>query len=75
MKDMKKAAVLLDVEARALEFESLLGEIRISGMPHIRVSVGEKLKSELGLFIALTILVTSILLFIFFRGLCNDYYC
>ena len=69
MNDMKKAVVLLDVEAKAKEFESILGEIRVSGMPHIRVSVGEKLKAELGLFIALTILVTSILLFIFFRSL------
>lgn len=69
MKDMKKAAVLLDVEAKALEYEPILGKIRISGMPHIRVSVGEKLKSELGLFIGLTILVTSILLFIFFRSM------
>ena len=69
MNDMKKAVILLDVEAKAKEFENILGDIRISGMPHIRVSVGEKLKAELGLFIALTIIVTSILLFIFFRSL------
>ena len=69
MNDMKKAVVLLDVEAKAKSFESRLGKIRISGMPHIRVSVGEKLKGELGLFIALTILVTSLLLYIFFRSL------
>ena len=69
MNDMKKAIVLLDVEAKAKEFESILGEIRIAGMPHIRVAVGEKLKGELGLFIALTIIVTSLLLFIFFRSL------
>ncbi len=68
MNDMKKAVVLLDVEAKAKSFESKLGKIRISGMPHIRVSVGEKLKKELGLFIALTIIVTSLLLYIFFRS-------
>lgn len=69
MNDMKQAVVLLDIEAKAKEFESILGEIRVSGMPHIRVSVGEKLKAELGLFIALTIIVTSILLFVFFRSI------
>lgn len=69
MSDMKKAIVLLDVEAKAKSFEDRLGKIRISGMPHIRVSVGEKLKGELGLFIALTILVTSLLLYLFFRSL------
>ncbi|MFK8038530.1 MAG: RND family transporter [Crocinitomicaceae bacterium] len=69
MNDMKKAIVLLDIEAKAKEFEPILGQIRVAGMPHIRVAVGEKLKGELGLFIALTIIVTSILLFIFFRSL------
>lgn len=69
MNDMKKAIVLLDVEAKAKEFEPILGHIRIAGMPHIRVAVGEKLKGELGLFIGLTILVTSILLFVFFRSI------
>ncbi|MDX1349376.1 MAG: efflux RND transporter permease subunit [Putridiphycobacter sp.] len=69
MNDMKKAVVLLDIEATAKTFEPILGEIRVSGMPHIRVSVGEKLKAELGLFIALTIIVTSLLLFIFFRSI------
>lgn len=69
MNDMQKAVVLLDIEAKAREFEDQLGSIRISGMPHIRVSVGEKLKGELGLFIGMTILVTSLLLFLFFRSL------
>ena len=69
MADMKTANVLFDVEAVKTKYEEILGPIRVSGMPHIRVMVGQKLKVELGLFIALSILVTSILLFIFFRSL------
>lgn len=69
MKDMKKANVLFDVEAAAQAYEPILGQVRISGMPHIRVAVGEKLKGELGLFITLSICVTSLLLFIFFRSI------
>jgi predicted RND superfamily exporter protein len=68
MSDMKTAKVLLEVEKGAEEFEKTLGEIRISGMPHIRVSVGKKLEGELGFFIALSIGVTSLILFIFFRS-------
>lgn len=68
MTDMKKADVLFDVEAIALDYEKLLGPVRISGMPHIRVAVGKKLKAELGLFIGLSIGVTSLLLFFFFRS-------
>ena len=69
MVDMKKANVLFDVEATALDFEEQLGKIRVTGMPHIRVSVGAKLKAELGLFIWISIGVTSLLLFFFFRSI------
>lgn len=68
MVDMKKAHVLFEVEAVAKKYEDKLGYMSISGMPHIRVAVGEKLKGELWLFIALSILVTSLLLYIFFRS-------
>jgi predicted RND superfamily exporter protein len=69
MQDMKKAQVLFEIEAEAKKFEDRLGMIRMSGMPHIRVSVGEKLKGELGLFIFLSIGVTSLLLYFFFRSI------
>ena len=69
MADMKTANILFDIEAVKDKYEGILGDIRVSGMPHIRVMVGQKLKTELLLFIALSIAVTSILLFIFFRSL------
>ena len=69
MSDVKTAKVLFDVEAAALAYEPILGKIRISGMPHIRVAVAKKLEGELGFFIALSIGVTSLILFIFFRSI------
>ena len=69
MSDMKTAKILFDVEAVALQYEHLLGKVRVSGMPHIRVSVGKKLESELGFFIALLIIVTSGILYFFFRSI------
>ena len=69
MNDMKKSKKLFEVEEVAKEYESILGPARITGMPHIRVSVGKKLEGELGFFIALSIGVTSLILFIFFRSL------
>ena len=68
MKDIKTANVLFEVEEVAKDYEKILGTVRISGMPHIRVAVGAKLKDELALFIALSIGMTSLLLFIFFRS-------
>lgn len=69
MSDMKTANVLFEIEDIAKEYESKLGTVHISGMPHIRVAVGAKLKGELGLFIGLSIFMTSLLLFIFFRSI------
>ena len=69
MSDMKKAKILFEVEAEAVQYETLLGKMRISGMPHIRVAVGKKVEGELGFFIVLLICVTSLILFIFFRSI------
>lgn len=68
MADMKTAKELIKVEEIALKYEPILGKIRVSGMPHIRVAVAKKLEGELGFFIALSIGVTSLVLFIFFRS-------
>lgn len=69
MSDMKKANVLFDVEAETAQYEDILGPVRKTGLPHIRVAVGAKLKAELGFFIWVSIGVTSLLLFIFFRSI------
>lgn len=69
MKDIKTANALFEVEELAMTYEDQLGQVRVSGMPHIRVAVGAKLKDELGLFIALSIGMTSLLLLIFFRSI------
>lgn len=69
MVDLKKAKVILELEEEIKEYESTLGPIRISGLPHIRLTIGQKLQSELGLFIGLCFAVTSLLLYIFFRSL------
>jgi predicted RND superfamily exporter protein len=69
MSDMKTANVLFEIEEVAKEYEPIFGNVRISGMPHIRVAVGAKLQGELGLFIGLSIFMTSLLLFLFFRSI------
>ena len=69
MQDLKKAKVILKLEEDIKKFEDQLGEIRISGLPHIRLTIGDKLQSELGLFIGLCFGVTSFLLFVFFRSI------
>lgn len=43
-------------------------DIRQSGMPHIRIENSIKIKDEIGIFIGLAMLVTSIIMFLFFRS-------
>ncbi len=69
MADLKKAKVILQLEKDIKKFEDILGTIHISGLPHIRLTIGEKLQAELKLFIGLSIGATSLLLFIFFRSI------
>ena len=50
-------------------FEEKTGiDIRQSGMPHIRIENSIKIKDEIGVFIGLAMLVTSIIMFLFFRS-------
>ena len=69
MADLKKAKVILELEEDIKVFEDILGSIHISGLPHIRLTIGQKLQSELGLFIGLCFGVTSLLLYVFFRSI------
>ena len=69
LSDPKKAKVVLQIEEIALEYEQYFGRIRFAGLPHIRVVIAKRIMDEMYIFIGLAILVTSILIFIFFRSL------
>jgi predicted RND superfamily exporter protein len=69
LSDPKKAKVVLQIEEIALEYEKHFGRIRFAGLPHIRVVIAKRIMDEMYIFIGLAILVTSILIFIFFRSL------
>lgn len=44
------------------------GKLRYSGLPYVRSVTMQKVKSELGLFVGLAVLVTAIILFFFYRS-------
>lgn len=66
--DPKKAKVVVELEALANTYEQYFGKIHYAGLPHIRVIIGKRVMSEMYIFIALAIAVTSLLLYIFFRS-------
>jgi hypothetical protein len=67
--DPKKAQVVVEIESIANEYEKYFGQIHYAGLPHIRVIIAKRVMSEMYIFIALAIAVTSLLLYIFFRSL------
>ncbi|MFT6503375.1 MAG: putative RND superfamily exporter protein [Crocinitomicaceae bacterium] len=67
--DQKKSNVVLDVEDLARSYSSYFGEPRFAGMPHLRVVIGKRVLKEMYIFIALLLLMTSLLMYFFFRSL------
>lgn len=51
------------------DFEKETGlDIHVSGMPYVRTMNAQSIKDEIGLFVVLALLVTSLIFFIFFRS-------
>ena len=69
LSDKKKSDIVFDIENLAKSYEKYFGQVRFAGLPHLRVIIASRIQSEMYLFIGLSMLVTSILLFLFFRSL------
>jgi len=67
--DQKKANVVLDVENLVNSYEENFGKARFAGMPHLRVVIGKRVLKEMYIFIALLIVMTSALMYFFFRSM------
>ncbi|MFT7344061.1 MAG: putative RND superfamily exporter protein [Lentimonas sp.] len=68
LSDTKKANVVVDIEKVAKSYEKHFGKIHFAGLPHLRVIIGKKVINEMYIFIGLSIFVTSLLLWLFFRS-------
>ena len=67
--DQKKANVILDIERVAGSYAKYFGQPKYAGMPHLRVVIAKQVTKEMYVFIAVLILVTSLLIYLFFRSL------
>lgn len=61
--------LIKDFQAKIDQFSNNHVKVIASGFPYIRVTVTERIKKELNVFVALSILITALLLFFFFRDL------
>lgn len=69
MKTPKRTAVMDKILAAGLEFEQQTNiETHYSGLPYIRTKTADLLQSELVLFLALSFVLTALIIYVFFRS-------
>ncbi len=64
-----RGTIIYDVQDTVTLYADQLGNVRYSGLPYIREVVAHKIQAELGVFVALALGVTALILFLFFRSL------
>ena len=68
LSDKIKMNVVLDIEKLSQKYEVNFGKIHFAGLPHLRVQISKRILGEMIFFVGLSLLVTSCLLFLFFRS-------
>ncbi|MBN2744597.1 MAG: MMPL family transporter [Marinilabiliaceae bacterium] len=64
-----RVRLIEEIKQLGTEFEvRTKRQLHYSGMPYIRVTTAEMIKSELNMFILLTLAVTALIIFLFFRS-------
>jgi predicted RND superfamily exporter protein len=64
----KKSKVVFKIEALAREYEKQFGKVYFAGLPHIRVVVAKRIVNEMYIFLGLSILASSILMYLIFKS-------
>ena len=66
--DRIKSKVVFDIQKLANTYEESFGEFHYAGLPYLRVVIAKRIQSEMYIFIALSMLVSSLLMYFFFRS-------
>ena len=67
--DKKRNKVVFEIEELAQSYSAYFGKPYFAGLPHIRVVIGKRIVNEMYIFLGLSVLASSILLYLFFRSL------
>lgn len=68
LSDQKRSDFVLKIEKLADTYQPYFGHTHYAGLPHIRIVVGKRIVNEMYIFLGLSILASSVLLYIFFRS-------
>lgn len=69
LQDKKKSKVVFEIEKLAQSYSGYFGKVHFAGLPHMRVVIGKRIVNEMYIFLGLSVLASSILLYIFFRSI------
>ncbi len=68
LSDKNKMNVVIEIEEQAKQYEKVFGKIHLTGLPYYRVLLSKRIQEEMIFFISLSIIVTSFLVYLFFRS-------
>lgn len=68
LSDNKKSKVVFDIQNLAGTYTKQFGPMRWAGLPYLRVVLAKRIQKEMYVFIALSMLVSSLLMYFFFRS-------
>jgi predicted RND superfamily exporter protein len=68
LSDGKKSKVVTQIEELSSTYEKYFGKVHFAGLPHLRVIIAKRIQGEMFFFIALSLLITALLLYVFFRS-------
>lgn len=66
--DKKKQNVVIDIENIAEHYGEHFKGVHFAGLPHMRVLIGKRIMNEMYIFVALSILVSSGIMYFLFRS-------
>lgn len=68
LNDMKKSKVVFDIQDLAVEKTKEFGEVHYAGLPYLRVILAKRIQKEMYVFVGLSMLVSALLMYFFFRS-------
>lgn len=66
--DKHRSKIVFKIEEIAEEYSKYFGKPHFAGLPHMRVVIGKRIVNEMYIFLGLSVLASSILLYIFFKS-------
>lgn len=68
LNDLKKSGVIFNIQELTHKFCDEMGEVHFAGLPYIRVVLAKRINKEMYVFIAISMLVSAMLMYFFFRS-------